>query len=109
MNGSTGCVSALLGYGSDIEIVNRQGMKAHQLAIQAGHRELANLVLKHKDHKKIPVSPSEAHLGLHQSPFSKTSSTSNINSSLMQPPKQILAPTVPLPPPKQLEMPSEGN
>lgn len=56
MNGHAGCVTALLGYGADRDLINRQvtyeprnthplkGFKAHQLAIQAGHHEIANAI-----------------------------------------------------------------
>jgi len=44
MNGHVSCVNVLLGFGADKEIKNKQGLKAYELAIQAGHSELAAII-----------------------------------------------------------------
>eukprot|EP01114_Cavostelium_apophysatum_P006829 TRINITY_DN1832_c0_g1_i2.p1 TRINITY_DN1832_c0_g1~~TRINITY_DN1832_c0_g1_i2.p1 ORF type:complete len:964 (-),score=311.93 TRINITY_DN1832_c0_g1_i2:35-2926(-) len=48
MNGHTGSVTALLGYGADREVANRQGLKPNQLAIQAGHMDIAHALTNFK-------------------------------------------------------------
>ncbi len=42
LHGHTGVVSALLGYGAESEVHNRQGLKPRDLAIQAGFSDIAN-------------------------------------------------------------------
>jgi len=51
MNGYPGCVTALLGFGADPEILNRQNSKPAELAIQAGYGEIASAINNFKSQK----------------------------------------------------------
>eukprot|EP00027_Filamoeba_sp_ATCC50430_P013293 CAMPEP_0168564146 /NCGR_PEP_ID=MMETSP0413-20121227/13075_1 /TAXON_ID=136452 /ORGANISM="Filamoeba nolandi, Strain NC-AS-23-1" /LENGTH=979 /DNA_ID=CAMNT_0008595769 /DNA_START=183 /DNA_END=3119 /DNA_ORIENTATION=- len=46
INGHLACCIALLEGGADRDLVNKQGFKARELAIQGGHQELSNQITK---------------------------------------------------------------